>query len=44
MQREIVLTYKTGELKPDTTTLRIVAGVHYAVSSCGAWVRISPRR
>ena len=43
MNQTIVIAYQTGNLKPTTDTLRIVGKTRYAVSGCGAWVRITPK-
>jgi hypothetical protein len=43
MNANIVIAYQTGQIVPTSLTLRVVGKPRYAVSSCGAWVRTTPK-
>ena len=43
MNANIVIAYQTGQIVPTAPTLRVMGKTRYAVSSCGAWVRITPK-
>ena len=43
MNQNIVIAYQTGQLKPNRQTARKCGSAKYAVSGCGAWVRITPK-
>ena len=44
MNQFILKSYRMGTIRPNTDTLRFVSETRYAVTSCGAWVRLDAKK